>query len=121
HDQHLGAAARDEQLQRLAVAEVLFHVDLVGWDEEEVAGPDLGAVLEPVAPGEPGPATDHVDRALAVAVMVDARLEAGRCLDITRPECPRSDRLLRDAGLADHAAGLGRAAVALGRPDHLDA
>src|SRR5215217_3450982 len=67
-----GAAARDDHLDGLALAQVLLDVDLVGWDEEEVAGLDVDAVLEPGAEVEAGMTADDVDRCLAVAVVVDA-------------------------------------------------
>src|SRR5215216_5361708 len=69
-DEDAVAASGDDELDGLGVAQVLLDVDFVRGDVEEVAGLHVLVVLELVAPVEADAAFEHVDRRLAVAVVV---------------------------------------------------
>src|SRR5215216_3492207 len=119
-DEDAVAASGDDELDGLGVAQVLLDVDLVRGDVEEVAGLHVLVVLELVAPVEADAAFEHVDRRLAVAVVVGAGVEAGWGGNPTGPDGGGAARLLGDAGLARHAGGLGGVAIPVGGTDDPD-
>ncbi len=103
HDLHR-RVARDDELQGL-VAVVGGRVDGAGRDVDEVAGADGERLLQPLAYEEAACALDHVDRRLAVDVVVRAGTLLGRYGRDGEVDAVSVGELLGDALQAAHGAG----------------
>ena len=100
----VGRVAGHHVVGGLALGQVLDDVGLARGDVDEVAGLELGLVLEVVAPGHAQPPVEDVDRALALGVVVRARAGARRDAEHAHVDVVGSRRGLRDLGAPEDAA-----------------
>src|ERR1700730_6071976 len=75
----------------------------VGRNENEIAGVRLGSELQPLAPAHPRLASDHVDNAFEMTVMMRAGLGVGFDGHGTGPQFLRANTREVNRGLAIHA------------------
>src|ERR687889_1238695 len=97
--------ARDDVVGRLGVGAVDDDVRLARRHVEQVAGLDHERLLEALAPADLDRAREHVERALAVGVVVRARARAGRDPEAGHVDVRRARGRLRDLRAAEDAAG----------------
>src|SRR5215207_8814665 len=95
---------RHDVLRRLGLGPVDHHVGLTRRDVEHVAGLDRHAVLQVVAPLDLDAAGEHVERALAVRVVVRARLGSRRDAEAAHEQVRGFGGRLGDLGSPDHPA-----------------
>src|SRR5690348_500280 len=100
----VGRIASDHVLGGLVV-EVLEHMRLARRDIDQVSRLQRDLPLELLAPTHQQPSSDHVDGALALLVIVSARLRAWWDPEHSHINVARPRRALGDLGAAQDAAG----------------
>ena len=120
-DDGILAAAHHYYFDGLVGAGVQLLVRDEGRDENEIAGSGFIGELQAVAPAHSGAATDDVEDALQLAVVMRAGLGVGLNHYGAGPELAGAGAGVIDGGGAGHAGGLGRVGVEFAGTDDADA
>ena len=76
-DDRLLAAANEDAAESLVSAGVNLLVGHERRHVDEISGPGLSHELQAITPAHPGPATDDINHALEVPVVMGTRLRVG--------------------------------------------